>query len=553
MTENMRKISPFFVLLVTIVVLTINYNWGLPSEKRVELLFGDKEKLKLKIPELLQTKKRFEKPRDSRTVYHSWKDEKMSHSDLVNKGFMEFLLIPYAGDERFVLKSISNLNPYKLQFDPKHYVYGGGFIYTAAVFLQSASWLSLVNIFPEERYYMANPGEMGKIMTVLRLMVVLFAALGISFFYFISRKYFNEKSAFLAWAIILICPLTVQLSHTVEPHIFVVPFFLLSMYFCMKSLTSNIIKSYIYAAIFAGLTIGTQATSIYIVFPFFVSLISNYHNKRITFKDITHYLLIYILLSLLAFFFINPYYLINYKGFISELRLGGGRTVFSDFRFWAPYQTSWFLVILFIFATIYYLFKKRTRYTNILLAAIIPGIFVYVITHYFMSYIYSIIPLLALLSAMMLIDLYNKLTGKMKVGFVVVTVVLFLISPGARSVYYFRNFTAENRYSAGAWINEHAPPGSKVGIFFPPTVWDCVPFKFKNYKLIDYREIDFNRNDQLPDVIFYMDNILPDLLKKKYRLSKEYYPKKIFGHDFELVGDLHALIAKPLRIYLKNI
>ena len=41
-------------------------------------------------------------------------------------GLARYLIVPYAGDDAFTLKTLKNLNPSKFDFDPDYYFYGGG-------------------------------------------------------------------------------------------------------------------------------------------------------------------------------------------------------------------------------------------------------------------------------------------------------------------------------------------------------------------------------------------------------------------------------------------
>tara|TARA_B100002003_G_C14084885_1_gene521872 strand:- start:328 stop:909 length:582 start_codon:yes stop_codon:yes gene_type:complete len=186
------------------------------------------------------------------------------------------------------------------------------------------------------------------------------------------------------------------------------------------------------------------------------------------------------------------------------------------------------------------------------LSCIIPGILVYFMTNTLLPYVYSIIPLLAILTAIMLTDVCAGLKGRIKAVMIIVMVVLFLAFPVTRSVYCLRNFTSENRDFAGKWINNNVPKGSTIGVSYPPTNWDCVAFRFFNYNLVDYRKINSGNMEHFPDFVLTVEQLLPESLSNKYSVVKVYKPKSILGYRVVIGGELQSLIAKTIRIYSLN-
>jgi hypothetical protein len=548
----MKYINPIIVVLITFIVLLINFNWGLPTSNRSDLVFEDKTELNKNIQGIVAVKEKIGRFKENKRI----PGHILDRDELLHQAVREFLLIPYAGDDYITLSTIKNLNPYKLQFDPKHYIYGGGLIYTGAVFLQAAEWLGYVKLIPDEAYYMKNPQEIGKLYTVLRFMIILFAVVGINLVYHLARKLFGERIALLSWVIILATPVTHQASHTIEPHIFALPLFMISFLFTVKSINGNskqIRRCYVVSAIFAGISIGTQSTSLYIVFPFFASLVINYKNKNVKAKNVYKYILMYIIISIGSCLLLNPFYLLNYEGFFSDINSGTGSVFYQNIHFWLPYQITWFLLLLFTITIIFHLIKCRNDYYVMLsLSCIIPGILVYFMTNTLLPYVYSIIPLLAILTAIMLTDVCAGLKGRIKAVMIIVMVVLFLAFPVTRSVYCLRNFTSENRDFAGKWINNNVPKGSTIGVSYPPTNWDCVAFRFFNYNLVDYRKINSGNMEHFPDFVLTVEQLLPESLSNKYSVVKVYKPKSILGYRVVIGGELQSLIAKTIRIYSLN-
>ena len=62
-----------------------------------------------------------------------------------------------------------------------------------------------------------------------------------------------------------------------------------------------------------------------------------------------------------------------------------------------------------------------------------------------------------------------------------------------------------------------------------------------------YQKIDPKQT--LPDAVILLNAELPESIKVHYALVKEYFPASILGYRYVLDGELHALIAKTIKIY----
>ena len=84
--------------------------------------------------------------------------------------------------------------------------------------------------------------------------------------------------SYLSSFLLLINPETIASSHAIEPHSFVLPFFLLAIFFSLKFLKIKRDLNLILFGFFSGIAIGTQITSIYLVFIFFYIQYKNFSN-----------------------------------------------------------------------------------------------------------------------------------------------------------------------------------------------------------------------------------------------------------------------------------
>ncbi len=531
----MNKLTPYVLFCITLAAGLINLDWGLQTRDRFIQVFGTVENFH-------RIQKEYKEKQAAGTLIY--------YDEMVHGRSNMVVQYSYAGDEHFVMESIKNLDPKKLQFDPRFYMYGGGFIYTEAAFLQLAAWLNYIKIVRDFDYYKTHPEQIGRAYYVFRLAVVLFGTVGIMLMWWLAGRCFGPGVGLLTWILLMGMPLTHQVTHTAEPHIFVLPLFLLSLCGCLRSLSGGLTRNHVLAAVFAGFAIGTQATSLYIVCPFFMALLLNMKQKRISLPGVLKHLCLYTAVSLAAFFLLNPFYLLNLQGLSKALDRGTGLNLFQGMKLWADSQLSWPLLIVFCVAIIYGLLKCRGSRTMILLmSCIVPAVITYFITNAHMPYVYAGVAVLGAVSARMLIDLYRRLPGNVRAAAVAAALVLFLIFPVGRSTYYLVNFTASNHDAAGHWINKNVSAGTTIGIRFPPSLWDCVPFNYHNYRLVDYHSLTPDSPD-LPAVLIAQSNSsIPESIAPLYEAVKTYPPPSLFGVHYRLKGELLALIARTTVIY----
>ena len=175
----------------------------------------------------------------------------------------------------------------------------------------------------------------------------------------------------------------------------------------------------------------------------------------------------------------------------------------------------------------------------------LPSIFIYFLLSGIMQYIYSSLAIFALLSSLMIFDILKKLTKYQKIIFSSLLILFFISSTFTRSLYYLINFKNDNRLVAARWINENIKKNSTIGLNFPPTNWNIVPFQFYNYKLID------DNTDLKKDFIIKLnDNTINSA--GEYTKIKSFYPKSILGYHPLLRGEVEAILAKKINIYKKK-
>lgn len=522
------------------MILFINLDWGLPSNKRSELLGT----LSLSNEDLKQTLNSGLKQRGI---------EEFDDTEEIFRSYLHFLVTPFAGDDTFLLKSFSNMDPSNFDFDPKFYMYGGGLIYPSAAFLKLLDTLEIVELKPSLEFYLLNPAKIGQIYYYLRVFLIFVSSIGICFFVYMVSKIQGNLFALLSWFLIMVMPVTHQVAKTIEPHLFTILPFSLSFYFTLSLNEKFCSKNIFLSAFFAGLSIGTQATSFYIIFAFFAVLYIHKKKSKINFTLALKYVILYSIVSSFSLILINPYYLLNFESFSENLQYGFGNQFGNSYKNWIFFQISVSLLFLFFLSLIYnYFFNRQNEFIFITLSASFPCIPIYVfLSNYHLPYVYCGCVLLCILSAATLFDLFERFYSKSKFRLCYLITILFitLFFPLTRSGYYLVNFHSLNQEKAGLWINSNIPIGSTIALKFPPTVWDSVPFNFKNFNLIEVSDLQGFENKKLPTYIVALNSNLHPKLIEKYNLVQSYTHSKFLGLSFEIRGELRSLIAKDIYIY----
>ena len=545
----MKKIEISFIFFFSFFFLSLGANWGLPNNERINLLFNNKKDHSENITSLSNTYKKQKDLTGNKIYIDDYKDfqKNLDYQTSIKMGLARYLIVPYAGDDAFTLKALKNLDPSKMDFDPDYYFYGGGFIYTCAAVLFIADKLNLIELVNKVEFYLEKPNEIGKIYLLLRYLVIFFTSLGVLLLFIVSREIGGVFFSYLSSFLLLINPETIASSHAIEPHSFVLPFFLLAIFFSLKFLKIKRDLNLLLFGFFSGIAIGTQITSIYLVFIFFYIQYKNFSNQ-VGYRIITKEFIKYFLSLSIVFFIINPYFIINYHSVIENLFIGINNLDVNDQsnnfnKFWAPYQISIFFLLLFMISIIYsYLFLKDEK-IRLVLSLVIPSILIYFLLGQIMQYVYSVLALFSLLSGYMIVKIFKKFTQKKKLIFACLFFGFFLVSTLARSYFYYINYSYDNKLLAGNWVNRNIEKGKVISIQFPPTNWNTIPFRYKNYKIQDYKSKD---SDFLILLNFDQKSI------EGYEKIKSFPPKSLFGYKPKLKGELKAIYAKNIDIYKKK-
>ena len=171
--EKKKSILNLILLIFVFFYISFGIDWGLPSNDRVNGLFDNRDSL-LKDSANLSKIYNQEKKKTEYKIYIKDYNEyvkSQSYQTTISLALSRFLVVPYAGDDAFILKALKNFNPEKLDFDPKYYMYGGGFVYSAAALLKALDLANFIILKKDILFYIQNPEEIANIYLSLRYLV----------------------------------------------------------------------------------------------------------------------------------------------------------------------------------------------------------------------------------------------------------------------------------------------------------------------------------------------------------------------------------------------
>lgn len=222
-------------------------------------------------------------------------------------------------DERNIAGAISNLS-FPEQMNPKFFAYGGFPIY-----LYYFTGLILDKIFSKEGWL-----SFDNFILIGRYWSAFFSSLSLILFYFLANKFVGRKLSTIGVFVLAFLPGVIQQAHfaTVET---LLSFFLIYLtILVLKYLEEGKRKYILFAAILAGLAIGTKISAflflpVIILAIFKRELIEIF--KKYKLRSLTRFVFIILLssfLSLSFFLITNPYVLLDYSSFRSTLNYESG-------------------------------------------------------------------------------------------------------------------------------------------------------------------------------------------------------------------------------------
>ncbi|MCX5792760.1 MAG: hypothetical protein NTY45_11200, partial [Elusimicrobia bacterium] len=460
-------------------------------------------------------------------------------------------------DESGSVNALSNLKPAKLEFNPHHSMYGGGYFYPLAAALKTASLPGLVRLVPDMRYYFENPDEMGRFYTVARLAGAAAGTLGLLLLLF----FFYTRAGGLFWpavlaALLFLSPVIGPASKTMKPHFPVILFSALCLLLTRKFFSAGH-KRYFLAAVFVcGLMAGTVLYSgILVLLPLLIyfTVRPGTDTPAAAVKDLAAALGLLCAGALL----VNPYWVISPGETLASLAIINNKTPTpyspSSLYFLFRYGLGGGAAILFFTALFFGLRQWKAletfnRALLLFLAVVTLGLGKLPSDPGYSRYAIFIIPFFSLFA----VDVLRTLSAQKYLRLLALAAVML----GAADAWRMRTYavndargTTNTRLLAGEWLNANTGTAA-IGHFCDLIPWTFPPVRLTDHRITVYASVDDLAADkELPEYLVTSGYQLYGLtggqttkFRSLYRLEKE------FKNPVEVLPDAWRLFAMNMTI-----
>jgi hypothetical protein len=559
MNKNQKILLLTFFGAIFLWIYSGGIKWGTPLLKRSMQIFNNETELKEYAPKMVKLREKYYKKRNE--IYaekgsvktaeikkamnevwgHSEKSGIMGEvpREVVLDAVRSYFISTNLSDEGQSIFPLTAMNPKKLDFDPKFYIYGGLYYYTVGAALATGKILGLISLSRDTYYYFFNPEETANIYAIVRGLNVLFALLSAFVIYFIALKIFeNRTTAIISMLFFLFSPILFLQTHLSKPHVISMFFLTCGLFALGKTFDSDEKKYKMLSGISLGLAAACLVTNL--IFISFLLIADIIKKKKISWHP---YILFFV-----SFAIPNYFLFIHFEMFLRyaiSLKIYSGYSTFNlneILKFFAQ-SIPWgmhLIVIPLIFLGLTRFALSKRHYGMFLVCA---GTLFFVYNVLMLRHAGVLLigyPFIALYLAAGT-EYLNIFKKTLRPIFIVYLAIVFYIL--SAKVFYYRHdlfVRYGNMTLAGEWINKNIPVGSNIGIQGGwPIPGDVPAFRFLKYRLIN---LPFNstkdtwKNQNIPEYIITKGPVFDAMTSfgEKYKMINEWpEPNKFMGLRFE--------------------
>lgn len=374
-------------------------------------------------------------------------------------------------DERNIANAVTKIHFFS-QLNPQFFAYGG-----FSVYLYRAAGDFFVTLTHDPSWVM----DWGKIDTIGRFFSALFSTFTLLPLFFVAKKLFGKKTAFLSCLFYTFTVTSIQHAHfaTTESSLtfFGILVCLLSLYWLEKP---SLFKSILLGILF-GISLATKVSAfLTILFPATAALIFllTYRKQPKKLFHLVPYAILFLLFSLGFFFLLSPYTLLDFKDFYASMHYESGVATGSlpvvytlQFNGSTPYlfQVQNFvwqmgpLLTLFAVTGMMFVigepFKKKEK--NRLIFWLFPLVyFLYVGSWHtkFLRYMVPLIPFFIIAASVVLLAIRDrfKRIGNILIFLTLMTTICWAFA-------FFSIYTRpQTRVVASIFMYQHISPGATI-------------------------------------------------------------------------------------------
>jgi len=409
----------------------------------------------------------------------------------------------YHPDEYMTLKSLSNMRPSQLNFDPHLYTYPVLHTYCVGAGLKLAGMVGYVSLVKDMSYYFEHPGQMARMYVVGRLLSILFGVGAMITVFFAARSLFG--TAALAVLFLALSPIFTIHSHYMTRYVLSALLASLLFLSCIRLANTGLRRWYIFAAVFAGLCAGTNYMWLifWLMIPIAHALAVRNDLRR--WLDMWLFLTIPILFS--AFLIGAGYALSKPVTMLNDFRseivhwtissVGSRFITFSWVLHLVRMLPAMFgypatgLIVGGIIATLYEAFTRRNHLDVLLLAWLVPvWLVVGIDSRDYSRYYVIIAPAIAMIAAQAPIFIWRHTTTSRLLQLwgrrtTIALVTIALVSAFATSLVWSNLFATGNiRTTSGLSIMQSINQHSTIGMTKPAWQYEMPPIDPQKYDIV---------------------------------------------------------------------
>ncbi len=326
----------------------------------------------------------------------------------------------------------------------------------------------------------------------VRWMTALLGLVSILLLYYAAARLYNHKVARLAALLLAAATFHAQSGRFGTVDIPMVFFTLWSFAHAVHLLKEDSWKHRLLAALAAGLAVSTKINAVLVVLPLIAAELLREDWPKASIAELLKESLSRLfskgliaagLVTIGVFFVINPYAFLDWRDYLFADHAFGLFHILKNVRgeFYYPFQIQFQDITPFLFllgnvlfwaagpalelaglAGIPWLLLKRRKADLVLLAWVLPAFLMTAAARVmFMRYSLPFLPLLALLAAVLLVDLMSSMDWRRRLGQGLGLIVV-LVSAGWTLALASVHNSEDSRITAGRWLYHNLPEGARL-------------------------------------------------------------------------------------------
>ncbi len=400
-----------------------------------------------------------------------------------------FLLQSVQPDEKKAFIILSQMRPWKLQFEPLYIQYGGAFIYPLGAFLAAASVLRLAHLTSDMAHYLRHPEDMRRLYLLARIFILIFGLGSLLALYHMGKYLAGAGAGFLAALFFLLCPIIINNSHLIKPHPYAAFWALAALWQALRARETG--AGYRWCGLLSGMAFGSSLTlALFAALPAWIWLEKKLSRpddlKPLEWRQAAEGCAIALGVCLLT----NPYLILAFHDFAWEILIYGHAASGSHLAgLWSlalSAQSGMGLVLSVVSAAALLWALARGGAARFLSAFCLACAGILWLKYgtgedVFRLY-YALIGVACLLSVLWIRSWRARWLQ-------IAVLSAIFIDTGLRGAVATVNFwqasrQSSTRHKAAAWINRHIPPGSSLGLARFPEPAHLPVFALNRYRLV---------------------------------------------------------------------